>query len=65
MFNEIIQNTALNSSIYTFAYAKPTFLGLPITEINSSNRKFPELKKPSQPHEILIQIRGMKTGRSL
>ena len=61
MFNEIIQNTALNSSIYTFVYAKPTFLGLPITEIEN----FPGLKNPSQPHEILIQIRGMKTGLSL
>ena len=71
MFNEIIQNipnTVPNSSIHTFVYTKPTFLGLPITEINSVKaliENFPELKKPSQPHGILIQIRGMKIGRSL
>ena len=46
MFNGIIQrNTTTNSSKYTFVYSKPTFLGLPITEINFTNRKFPRIEK--------------------
>ena len=48
MFNEIIQNTALNSSIYTFVYAciRKTHFPRPTNYRNQfSNRKFPGIEK--------------------
>ena len=45
MFTEIMQNTALNSARNTFVYSKPTFLGLPITEIKALIENFPGIEK--------------------